>query len=127
MNNIETWAARNNLALNRKKSKEIIFIDPRRKYQFVVPSSLPDIVRDTSVKILAVSITDSLSASDHVRGVISSSAQTLYALRVLRAHGMNDMALQAWVDEMNSFDFVRLSARLFVAAHVSMLFISVDR
>ena len=61
----------------------------------MVPTSLPGIVRDTSVKILAVSITDSLSASDLVRGVISNSAQTLYALRVLRAHGMNDMALQA--------------------------------
>ncbi len=34
-------------------------------------------------------------ASDHVRGVISSCAQTLYALRVLRAHGMRDSALQA--------------------------------
>ena len=48
-----------------------------------------------SVKILGVSITDSLSASDHIHGVISNSAQTLYALRVLRAHGINDIALQA--------------------------------
>ena len=92
---IETWAATNNLSLNRTKSKEIIFIDPRRKRQFVVPPSLPEIVRVTSVKILGVSITDSLSACDHVRGVISNSAQTLYALRVLRTHGMNAMALQA--------------------------------
>ena len=36
-----------------------------------------------------------LSASDHVRGVISASSQTLYALLVLRAHGMCDTALQA--------------------------------
>ena len=36
-----------------------------------------------------------LSASDHVRGIISDCAQTLYALRVLRAHGMCDAALQA--------------------------------
>ena len=40
-------------------------------------------------------MTNGLSASDHIRGVISSCAQTLYALRVLRAHGMCDAALQA--------------------------------
>ena len=35
-----------------------------------------------------------LSASDHARDVISKSAQTLYALRVQRAKGMPDKALQ---------------------------------
>ena len=40
-------------------------------------------------------MTNGLSASDLVRGIISDSAQTLYALRVLRAHGMCDAALQA--------------------------------
>jgi hypothetical protein len=40
-------------------------------------------------------MTNCLSASEHVRGVISNCAQTLYALRVLRAHGMCDTALQA--------------------------------
>jgi len=46
--------------------------------------------------ILSVNITNGLSASEHVRGVISNSAQTLYALKVLRAHGMCecDTALQ---------------------------------
>ncbi len=39
-------------------------------------------------------MTNGLSASDHVRGVIGSCAQTLYALRILRAHGMCDTALQ---------------------------------
>ena len=39
-------------------------------------------------------MTNGLTASDHVRGIISSCAQTLYALRVLRAHGMCDSALQ---------------------------------
>ena len=48
----------------------------------------------TSIKILGVTITNGLSASDHVRDVITSCAQTLYALRVLRAHGMCQEALQ---------------------------------
>ena len=54
----------------------------------VEPSSLPAIVHDTYVKILEVSLTDSLSAPDRVRGFISNSAQNLDALRVLRAHGI---------------------------------------
>jgi Reverse transcriptase (RNA-dependent DNA polymerase) len=35
LNNIEAWAQDNNLTLNRLKAKEIIFIDPRRKRQYV--------------------------------------------------------------------------------------------
>ena len=36
-----------------------------------------------------------MSASEHVRGIISLCSQTLYALRVLRAHGLYDAAIQA--------------------------------
>jgi len=34
------------------------------------------------------------SVTDHVQELTTKSAQTLYALRVLRAHGLNDAALQ---------------------------------
>jgi hypothetical protein len=96
VDNIETWARTNNLTLNRTKSKEIVFVDTKRKRKCqVAPQPLPGIVRVTSLKILGVTMTNGLSASDHVRDVISSCAQTLYALRVLRAHGMCDAALQA--------------------------------
>ena len=87
VDNIETWASTNNLTLNRTKTKEIIFVDTRRKLQVVSPPALSGIVRVTSLNILGVTMTNGLSASDHVRGIISDSAQTLYALRVLRAHG----------------------------------------
>jgi len=53
------------------------------------------IIRVTSLNILGVTMTNGLSASNHVRGIISDCAQTLYALRVLRAHGRCDTALQA--------------------------------
>jgi hypothetical protein len=95
VDNIETWARTNNLTLNRTKSKEIIFIDTKRRRQVVPPPPLAGIVRVTSLKILGVTMTSGLSASGHVRDVISNSAQTLYALRVLRAHGLCDTALQA--------------------------------
>ena len=76
MNNIDMCAAANSLVLNRAKFKEII--ESRRKRPFVLLSSLPGVVCDISVKFLRVYITDSLSASDHVRGVISNSAQTTH-------------------------------------------------
>ena len=52
------------------------------------------IKRVNSVKIHGVTLSDELSVEDHVHAVISSAAQTLHALRVLRSHGMDDAALQ---------------------------------
>ena len=42
----------------------------------------------------AVTISSRLSVSDHVQNVVSSCAQTLHALRLLRVHGLCDAALQ---------------------------------
>ena len=95
VNNIETWARTNNLTLNRLKTHEIVFTDPRRRRQVQQPPTIDGIARVTSLKILGVTITNGLSASDHVRGVISTCAQTVYALGVLRAHGMCSEAVQA--------------------------------
>jgi len=39
-------------------------------------------------------VSSRLSVADHVQNVISSCAQTLHALRLLRAHGLCDAALQ---------------------------------
>jgi len=50
--------------------------------------------RHYTLKVLCVTFTDTLSASDHVRRVISDSAQSLYALRVLRYHGLGEAGLQ---------------------------------
>jgi len=92
VNNIEMGAWKNNLTLNRSKSKEIVFIDSKRKCEAAPPPEMAGIVRVTS---LGVTVTNELSASDHVRDVIINCAKSLYALRVLRARGMCDSALQA--------------------------------
>jgi len=72
-----------------------VFCDNRRKTKVQPPSALLDIKRVTVIKILGVTFTNNLSAAEHVHNVITSCAQTLYALKVLRAHGMNDSALQS--------------------------------
>ena len=90
---IEAWARTNNLALNRKKTQEIVFRDSRKKRLVSPPPPMADIERVTTLKILGVKITNTLSMSEHVCEVIKSCAQTQYALRILRAHGLSDCGL----------------------------------
>ena len=87
------WALSNNLPSTRPK-KEIVFQNPKVRQKATPPAPLPGIVRESSLKVLGVTLTQNLSASDHVRGVISNCSQTLCALRVLRNSGMCQAALQ---------------------------------
>ena len=59
-----------------------IFADRRRKSPAQHPPTLPDIQRATQIKILGISI------GEHVRDVICKCGQSLYAIKVLRSHGM---------------------------------------
>jgi len=87
---IETWARANNLVFNRKKSREIVFRDSRRKLQVPPPPTMADIERVTTLYILGVTITSTRSISDHICEVIKSCAQTQCVTRILRAHGVSD-------------------------------------
>jgi len=60
----------------------------------VPPLPIPGIVRVTTLKILGVTLTNGLSASNHIREIITNCAQTLHALRVLRCHGLPGDAVQ---------------------------------
>jgi len=52
-------------------------------------------VRVTRLKLLAVTVSDKLSISEHVQHVVSRCAQSLHALRILRSCGMEDNILQS--------------------------------
>ena len=58
-----------------------------------VPPPSDGVTRLNNIKILGVIGTDTLSFEMHISGVISKCAQTSYALRILRAHGLNGQAL----------------------------------
>ena len=45
-----------------------------------------------SVVVTRNTITNHLSVSEHVRDVIGKCGQTMYVLKVLRSHGLNDAA-----------------------------------
>ena len=95
LDNISTWAQKNNLRLNCAKSCEVVFSNTRRRRrQFEQPPPLPGIKRQHSLKMLGVHIADDFSVGQHVQRLTTSCAQTLYALRVLRHHGMNNSDLQ---------------------------------
>ena len=88
------WSRTNNLTLNRTKTVEIVLTDKRCRQKISLPPVLPDIERVTSLKIVGVTFTDRLLMSEHVQATINACASLLYALRVLRAHGMPESALQ---------------------------------
>ena len=58
-----------------------------------MPPPLPGITRVDSLRKLGVTLTRRLSASEHIRRVISDCSQSLYALRVLRNHGLTEVGL----------------------------------
>ena len=44
---------------------------------------------------MGVTFTNGLSVTLHIQQLIASNTQTLYALKLLRAHGLSDTAMQA--------------------------------
>ena len=94
LEHVADWAHKNNLKLNRAKSVETVFTDNRRKSHYAAPPILPDISRVTSIKVLGVTFTNHLSISEHISDVICRCAQSLYAIKVLRSHGMNEEELR---------------------------------
>jgi len=65
------------------KTTEIVIYDSRRKQQHM-PPPLPGIALVDSLRVLGVTLTRRLSASDHIRQVVGDCSQSLYALRVLQ-------------------------------------------
>ena len=90
LRNVNESALANNLKLNLTLSQEIIFTDQRRKTKFSIPDKIPLLQRVQTIKILGVTFTSGLSVMLHVQSVIAACAQTLYAMRVLRKHGLCD-------------------------------------
>jgi hypothetical protein len=92
---IQTWASHNNLQLNRAKTQEIVFkARTHLGATTLLPPPFPGIKRVRSLTALGVFINDKLTVTDHVSQVLASCSGQLYALRVLRDHGMPTTSLQ---------------------------------
>ena len=88
---LQAWEADNNLKLKRGKTKEIVFSAKRK---VALPPPWPDTERVSSLRVLGVILNDKLTAADHVTALLSSGSSMLYAMRVLRSHGMATTSLQ---------------------------------
>jgi len=71
-----------------------VFTDPKRRRQHDDPPLIPGIVRRQRLHMLGITVANDFSVSEHVQDLTVKSVQTIYALRVLRAHRLKDAALQ---------------------------------
>jgi hypothetical protein len=83
-----------NLSLNRTKSAEIVFVSPWSKREIKLPPSpVPGFERVESIKALGITVSRRFSLTQHVDNVLAAYAQTLFALRTLKHHGLPTKAL----------------------------------
>jgi len=70
LSHVEAWASRNNLRLNRTKSKQLSFSAITREkcgQSSQPPPPCRNIERISCAKVLGITLNDRLSATDHVR------------------------------------------------------------
>ena len=93
LTHIGEWAKENNLNLNTSKSLQMIVTRSQRKATTITPPTLSGITRVSSLSILGVTIQQNLLMHEHVNNIVSAGGQALYALKVLKAHGLPQDAL----------------------------------
>ena len=77
------------MRLNHVKSMEIVFVSPRCRRALVIPLPVvPSIPRVEEVKALGITISRKFSVVQHVNHLLVSCAQSLFARRTLRHHGL---------------------------------------
>ena len=92
LEHISVWAKQNNLTLNVSKTKEMIVRRPRTKLKNP-PPCLPGVTRVESMNILGVIFQDDLKCTEQVDRLVARGAQTLFAIRTLRNHGLSGQRL----------------------------------
>ena len=79
LDHVEQWATVNNLRLNRDKCTEINFVDPRRRRSVEPPPLLTGVKRVTMMKMLSVTVMNTLSVVEHVQAIIRACAPPIHA------------------------------------------------
>jgi len=100
-----SWAANCNLKLNPSKTLEIVFSRKR----LLSPPPNPSVTRTETLKILGITVDNKLTFSEHVKSTVTSCSQSLYALRLLRQHGMLETSMTVFR--------VTLISKLLYASH----------
>jgi hypothetical protein len=86
--NIRSWAEDNKQTINEKKTKMTIFCKPRSKIKPAVGVSGCQVEQVDEFRLLGVILDNKLTFVRHITSVLSSCAQRLYLLKLLRDQGM---------------------------------------
>ena len=89
---IESWAAENNLVLNKSKTKKIVFHNRGEKPR--LPPPMDGIDRVAKFRKLGVILQETLSMKEHVNDVLADCTNMLYAMNILRSQGLPMRELQ---------------------------------
>ena len=88
--NVNDWAERNKLWLNCARTKKIVFrAKGKRGCTAQIPPPCDGFERVSRLTTLGVVINDRLTPANHVSSLSTSCSRPLYALRVLRNHGIS--------------------------------------
>lgn len=90
LENVQAWAATNNLKLNCSKTKEIIFKKPRRKAE---PAVIDEIERVENINILGITITQHLTTRDYISALIKKCHSNIYAIKLLKNRGLDEKSV----------------------------------
>jgi len=88
VNHIIHWASQNNMAVNIAKCKEIIFYSKPSAPHVPPPLLASSIPRVSEINILGVTFDPTLAMTTHIANLTAKSHQTLYALRLVKSHGL---------------------------------------
>ena len=66
---------------------------PRKKKQLTYPNEITGITRVNKMNILGVTVSDTLTFHNHTDVLVEKTARSLYAIKTIRAHGLNGDAL----------------------------------
>ena len=91
LEHVGAWTDKNNLLLNKSKTREMIICKGK---PVILPPPTVGIERVTSMKKLGVTIQSNLSMKDHVDKLMAKSSNMIYAMNILRNHGMQGKELQ---------------------------------
>ena len=72
----------------KMKRTSVQFIEKKGGQSLQPPPPCPNTERVNSAWVLGITIDDRLSAMDHVNNVLTSCTSLLYAMKVLRSHGI---------------------------------------
>jgi len=94
---IQTWALINKMAINKSKTKEIVFHRPNLRHYIFVPC-IPGVEIINEARLLGVVFNDTLHFNSHVNYILKCCSQRSYLLKRFRDQGLSPKQLNIVFD-----------------------------